>query len=202
MSCGFRLGGGGGLILVGNWPRAPLARVERSSPDSRYSHALARLGCWRVSSVLSSSPSPWGCATDAVEQAETDNRKHSSADLFLATQTDDFTARSSDELTLAKGDRVQLIERDDEFGDGWFLGKHMVNGNSGLFPEGTSAFEVAPSSDSPGPGGRVVSKIAYPPAWASTISTASSTPPHRIVKSTAAPRLCCSLDCLPPKFCS
>ncbi|EOO03477.1 putative sam domain-containing protein [Phaeoacremonium minimum UCRPA7] len=47
----------------------------------------------------------------------------------------DFQARSSDELTLAKGDRVELIERDDEFGDGWFLGKHLVNGNSGLFPE-------------------------------------------------------------------
>ncbi|KAF3761059.1 hypothetical protein M406DRAFT_282987, partial [Cryphonectria parasitica EP155] len=47
----------------------------------------------------------------------------------------DFTARSSDELTLAKGDRVELVERDDEFGDGWFLGKHLTNGNSGLFPE-------------------------------------------------------------------
>ncbi|KAL2259077.1 hypothetical protein VTK26DRAFT_7379 [Humicola hyalothermophila] len=47
----------------------------------------------------------------------------------------DFQARSSDELTLAKGDRVELLERDDEFGDGWFLGKHTVNGNSGLFPE-------------------------------------------------------------------
>ncbi|KUI61766.1 Protein BOI2 [Cytospora mali] len=47
----------------------------------------------------------------------------------------DFIARSSDELTLAKGDRVELLERDDEFGDGWFLGKHLVNGNSGLFPE-------------------------------------------------------------------
>ncbi|KAK6089034.1 SAM domain-containing protein [Seiridium cupressi] len=47
----------------------------------------------------------------------------------------DFIARSSDELSLSKGDRVELIERDDEFGDGWFLGRHMVNGNSGLFPE-------------------------------------------------------------------
>ncbi|KAH8912010.1 hypothetical protein BR93DRAFT_857771, partial [Coniochaeta sp. PMI_546] len=47
----------------------------------------------------------------------------------------DFLARSSDELSLTKGDRVELIERDDEFGDGWFLGKHLVNGNSGLFPE-------------------------------------------------------------------
>jgi hypothetical protein len=49
---------------------------------------------------------------------------------------DDFQARSSDELSLAKGDRVELLERDDEFGDGWYFGKHMVNGNSGLFPEG------------------------------------------------------------------
>jgi hypothetical protein len=40
-------------------------------------------------------------------------------------------------LSLAKGDRVELIERDDEFGDGWFLGKHLANGNSGLFPEGS-----------------------------------------------------------------
>jgi hypothetical protein len=50
---------------------------------------------------------------------------------------DDFLARSSDELSLAKGDRVELIERDDEFGDGWFLGRHLANGNSGLFPEGS-----------------------------------------------------------------
>ncbi|ROT35622.1 hypothetical protein SODALDRAFT_353267 [Sodiomyces alkalinus F11] len=47
----------------------------------------------------------------------------------------DFQARSSDELSLAKGDRVELLEPDDEFGDGWFLGKQLCNGNSGLFPE-------------------------------------------------------------------
>ncbi|KAK5111191.1 hypothetical protein LTR85_012240 [Meristemomyces frigidus] len=47
----------------------------------------------------------------------------------------DFHARSADELSLAKGDRIELIERDDDFGDGWFLGRHMVNGSSGLFPE-------------------------------------------------------------------
>ncbi|KAF2858115.1 hypothetical protein K470DRAFT_237189 [Piedraia hortae CBS 480.64] len=47
----------------------------------------------------------------------------------------DFTARNPDELSLAKGDRIELIERDDEFGDGWFLGRHMTNGNTGLFPE-------------------------------------------------------------------
>ncbi|CAG8962421.1 hypothetical protein HYFRA_00014050 [Hymenoscyphus fraxineus] len=47
----------------------------------------------------------------------------------------DFTARSSDELSLFKGDRVELIERDDDFNDGWYLGRHLINGNSGLFPE-------------------------------------------------------------------
>ncbi|KAF6819541.1 SAM domain-containing protein [Colletotrichum sojae] len=58
----------------------------------------------------------------------------------------DFVARSSDELSLAKGDRVELIERDDEFGDGWFLGKHLVNGNSGLFPEGKVYTRPAPKT--------------------------------------------------------
>lgn len=48
----------------------------------------------------------------------------------------DFVARSADELSLAKGDRIELIERDDDFGDGWFLGRHLGNGNTGLFPEG------------------------------------------------------------------
>lgn len=50
--------------------------------------------------------------------------------------TDDFAARSPDELTLARGDRLELIERDDDFGDGWFLGKHLNKGTTGLFPEG------------------------------------------------------------------
>jgi len=50
----------------------------------------------------------------------------------------DFVARSADELSLAKGDRIELIERDDDFGDGWFLGRHMANGSTGLFPEGRS----------------------------------------------------------------
>lgn len=49
---------------------------------------------------------------------------------------DNFEARSPDELSLSKGDRIELIERDDDFGDGWYLGKHVQNGKTGLFPEG------------------------------------------------------------------
>lgn len=45
-------------------------------------------------------------------------------------------ARSPDELSLSRGDRIELIERDDDFGDGWYLGRHMQNGETGLFPEG------------------------------------------------------------------
>jgi hypothetical protein len=39
-------------------------------------------------------------------------------------------------LSLKKGDRIELIERDDDFGDGWYLGKHLQDGTTGLFPEG------------------------------------------------------------------
>ncbi|KAF1831601.1 polarized growth protein Boi2 [Decorospora gaudefroyi] len=47
----------------------------------------------------------------------------------------EFAARSPDELSLGRGDRIELIERDDDFGDGWFLGKNTETGESGLFPE-------------------------------------------------------------------
>ncbi|KAH9880947.1 hypothetical protein IAQ61_001241 [Plenodomus lingam] len=47
----------------------------------------------------------------------------------------EFVARSPDELSLRRGDRIELIERDDDFGDGWFLGKNTESGDNGLFPE-------------------------------------------------------------------
>lgn len=54
----------------------------------------------------------------------------------------EFNARSPDELNLAKGDRIELIEKDDDFGDGWYLGKHLHTGDKGLFPEGWFAFDL------------------------------------------------------------
>ena len=50
---------------------------------------------------------------------------------------DDFNARGDDELPLRKGEKVELVELDDGFGDGWFLGKDLETGNTGLFPGGT-----------------------------------------------------------------
>ncbi|EXJ85801.1 hypothetical protein A1O1_06170 [Capronia coronata CBS 617.96] len=48
----------------------------------------------------------------------------------------DFDARSSDELTLRKSDQVELVELDEGFGDGWYLGRHLGQGTVGLFPGG------------------------------------------------------------------
>ncbi|OAR03655.1 hypothetical protein LLEC1_06109 [Akanthomyces lecanii] len=103
----------------------------------------------------------------------------------------DFHARSSDELSLGKGDRVELIERDDEFGDGWFLGRHLLNGNTGLFPEvytrpaprnvpGSSP-EVAPS-EAPQPTVATSVPTTTPP----TTSSATDTPAPSSTKETDA----------------
>ncbi|KMU80181.1 hypothetical protein CISG_08289 [Coccidioides immitis RMSCC 3703] len=45
-----------------------------------------------------------------------------------------FDSRGADELTLRRGDKVELLELDDGFGDGWFLGRHVTNNETGLFP--------------------------------------------------------------------
>ena len=49
---------------------------------------------------------------------------------------DDFDARSADELTLRKTERVELVELDEGFGDGWYLGRHLGREATGLFPGG------------------------------------------------------------------
>ncbi|KAK5236875.1 polar growth protein [Exophiala xenobiotica] len=47
---------------------------------------------------------------------------------------DDFDARGSDELTLRKSDQIELLELDEGFGDGWYLGRLLDQGTTGLFP--------------------------------------------------------------------
>ncbi|KAF7168751.1 hypothetical protein CNMCM6106_003835 [Aspergillus hiratsukae] len=46
----------------------------------------------------------------------------------------DFDARGTDELTLRRGEKIELIELDEGFGDGWYLGKDVRSGTTGLFP--------------------------------------------------------------------
>lgn len=57
--------------------------------------------------------------------------------MLISSYTDDFDARGADELTLRKAERVELVELDDGFGDGWYLGRHLSHGAIGLFPGGT-----------------------------------------------------------------
>lgn len=51
-------------------------------------------------------------------------------------RVDDFDARGSDELTLRRGEKIELVELDDGFGDGWYLGKELKGDTVGLFPGG------------------------------------------------------------------
>ncbi|PGH05831.1 hypothetical protein AJ80_08279 [Polytolypa hystricis UAMH7299] len=46
----------------------------------------------------------------------------------------DFEARGADELTLRRGDKIELLELDGGFGDGWYLGKNLAEKTIGLFP--------------------------------------------------------------------
>ncbi|RMZ86267.1 hypothetical protein DV736_g6505, partial [Chaetothyriales sp. CBS 134916] len=57
----------------------------------------------------------------------------------------DFDARSPDELTLRKAERLQLLELDDGFGDGWYLGRHMSRDATGLFPGAKPAKPAKPT---------------------------------------------------------
>ena len=65
-----------------------------------------------------------------------------------ASRLDDFHARSPDELSMTKGDRIELIERDEDFNDGWYLGRHTPTGATGLFPLGESTAPFSPFSRS------------------------------------------------------
>lgn len=56
--------------------------------------------------------------------------------LITSYVIDDFLARGADELTLRRGDKVELLELDEGFGDGWYLGKHVAENRTGLFPGG------------------------------------------------------------------
>lgn len=49
---------------------------------------------------------------------------------------DDHVDGSGDELKMRRGDMIHLDEMDEEFGDGWWFGRHLGSGQKGLFPAG------------------------------------------------------------------
>ncbi|RPD67460.1 hypothetical protein L226DRAFT_529790 [Lentinus tigrinus ALCF2SS1-7] len=46
----------------------------------------------------------------------------------------DFTPQVADEIEFKVGDRIEVIEKDDLYGDGWWQGRNPA-GHSGLFPQ-------------------------------------------------------------------
>ncbi|KAK9478008.1 hypothetical protein V1514DRAFT_281750 [Lipomyces japonicus] len=46
----------------------------------------------------------------------------------------DFTRRTADEITLRKGDHIEVLETDEGFSDGWYMGRNLSTDESGLFP--------------------------------------------------------------------
>lgn len=60
--------------------------------------------------------------------------------------TYEFVASASDELSLRLDDRIEIIEKDELYGDGWWKGTND-NGQSGIFPK--DYVYVAHREDSP-----------------------------------------------------
>ncbi|KAF8524552.1 hypothetical protein BU17DRAFT_42692 [Hysterangium stoloniferum] len=46
----------------------------------------------------------------------------------------DFTPEHEDEISFKSGERIEIIERDDQYGDGWWQGRNL-SGKVGLFPQ-------------------------------------------------------------------
>ncbi|KZT60847.1 hypothetical protein CALCODRAFT_480491 [Calocera cornea HHB12733] len=46
----------------------------------------------------------------------------------------DFIAEHEDEIPFRAGERIEVVEKDDEFGDGWWQGRNLA-GKQGLFPQ-------------------------------------------------------------------
>ncbi|KAK9457261.1 hypothetical protein V1511DRAFT_455458 [Dipodascopsis uninucleata] len=74
------------------------------------------------------------------------SRSFKGTDFLVAVH--DFSRRTADELTLKKGDRIEVLETDDGFSDGWYMGRNLTTDQTGLFPYVYTALSKAPSSPS------------------------------------------------------
>ncbi|KAF9069085.1 hypothetical protein BDP27DRAFT_1325996 [Rhodocollybia butyracea] len=50
----------------------------------------------------------------------------------------DFTPENDDEVPFRAGERIQVLEKDDAYGDGWWQGRNLA-GKTGLFPQSYTA---------------------------------------------------------------
>ncbi|KAK9451118.1 uncharacterized protein V1518DRAFT_454483 [Limtongia smithiae] len=57
-----------------------------------------------------------------------------SAGAFRLVAVHNFARRTYDELSLRKQDLVEVLETDAGFSDGWYMGRNLSTGKTGLFP--------------------------------------------------------------------
>ncbi|EDR00524.1 uncharacterized protein LACBIDRAFT_334022 [Laccaria bicolor S238N-H82] len=61
----------------------------------------------------------------------------------------DFFPENEDELSFRAGDRIEVVEKDDMYGDGWWQGRNL-KGKVGLFPKSYTA-PASPPTEVPAP---------------------------------------------------
>ncbi|KAL6307047.1 hypothetical protein BKA93DRAFT_770292 [Sparassis latifolia] len=62
----------------------------------------------------------------------------------------DFVPEHEDEIAFKVGERIEVIEKDDEFGDGWWKGRN-TSGADGLFPQSYTSQKPPSTSSIPSP---------------------------------------------------
>ncbi|VVT58290.1 uncharacterized protein SAPINGB_P006132 [Magnusiomyces paraingens] len=69
----------------------------------------------------------------------------SSPDLIYLIVLHDFESRSDDELTMRKGDHILVLETDQAFNDGWYIGRNLSTKQAGMFPYSFTTRLVLPT---------------------------------------------------------
>ncbi|KAI0301517.1 hypothetical protein B0F90DRAFT_1717728 [Multifurca ochricompacta] len=89
----------------------------------------------------------------------------------------DFVPEHDDEISFCAGERIEVVERDDLYGDGWWQGRNLA-GKVGLFPESYTQF--APPSSKPPPAAVPVAAPPSAPAENGISPVASLSSPERV----------------------
>ncbi|SMN20593.1 similar to Saccharomyces cerevisiae YER114C BOI2 Protein implicated in polar growth, functionally redundant with Boi1p [Maudiozyma saulgeensis] len=62
----------------------------------------------------------------------TSNTPDPSGTILIATKS--YSRRMDDEITIKPGNKIEVITNDEEFNDGWYVGRNIETGQEGLFP--------------------------------------------------------------------
>ncbi|CAB4252858.1 uncharacterized protein KABA2_02S06116 [Maudiozyma barnettii] len=60
------------------------------------------------------------------------NLPEPSGTILIATKA--YSRRMDDEITIQPGNKIEVITNDEEFNDGWYVGRNLETGLEGLFP--------------------------------------------------------------------